>query len=102
MRLMGADAGQVCNVSIATNESWKDKESGERKQRPTFHQLTIWNERTMAFVEQHLRSGDYVLVTGKLDYSASEKNGETRYHTNIVVKAISFLQRKDADGNAED
>lgn len=93
---------KVCNVSMATNESWKGKDTGERRQRPTFHQLTVWTEKTIAFVEQHVRSGDFVHVTAKLDYSASEKNGETRYHTNIVVKAINFLQAKDADGSGEE
>lgn len=94
--------GRVCNLRIATNETWKDKDTAERRGKAQFHNLTIWNEKTIAFIEKHVRKGDYMFVQAKLEHTTSEKDGETTYFTNIVVKRIDFAQAKDAEGAGDE
>lgn len=94
--------GRVCNLRIATNETWKDKDTGERRSKAQFHNLTIWNEKLIDFVEKHVRKGDYMFVQAKLEHTISEKDGDTAYYTNIVVKRIDFAQAKDAEGAGDE
>jgi single-strand DNA-binding protein len=94
--------GRVCNLRIATNETWKDKDAGERRSKAQFHNLTIWNEKLVDFVEKHVRKGDYMFVQAKLEHTTSAKDGDTTYYTNIVVKRIDFAQAKDAEGAGDE
>lgn len=95
VRTLG-DGKKVCNLRLATNETWKDRETGERQQRAQFHQLTIWNDKTIDFVQQYVRKGDFLYVQAKLEYTSSGEGDDKRYFTNIVVKRIDFAQPKSA------
>ena len=56
------DGRPVCNVSVATSESWRDKATGERKEKTEWHRVTIWNEGLCRVAEQYLRKGSKVYV----------------------------------------
>ena len=80
----------VCTASIATNESWKDKETGVKEQRTEWHRLVIWGKRGENFVE-FFRKGDGVIIEGKLQTRSWEgDDGIKRYTTEIVVQKWHF------------
>ena len=61
------NGGKVCNLRIATSESWRDKTSGERRERTEWHSVAIFNENLAKLAEQYLRKGSKVYVEGKLE-----------------------------------
>lgn len=75
----------VCNMRVATSEKWRDKSSGERKERTDWHSVVIWNENLAGIAEQYLRKGSQVYLEGKLQTREWEKNGEKRYSTEVVL-----------------
>ena len=61
-----ANGGKVCNFSVATSESWKDKQTGERKEKTEWHNISIYNEGLAGVAEKYLRKGSKVYLEGKL------------------------------------
>jgi len=61
------NGGKVCNLNIATSETWKDRESGERKERTEWHTVAIFNEGLVRIAEQYLRKGSKVYLEGQLE-----------------------------------
>ncbi|MEP5485147.1 MAG: single-stranded DNA-binding protein, partial [Parasphingorhabdus sp.] len=61
-----ANGGKVCNFSVATSESWKDKQSGERKEKTEWHNISIYNEGLAGVAERYLKKGSKVYLEGKL------------------------------------
>ena len=88
MRRLGS-GGPVCNLRLATSKSWKDKSSGERKEKTEWHSVVIFNENLDRVAEQYLKNGSKVYVEGQLqtrkwtDQSAPEK-----YTTEIVPQSF--------------
>ena len=80
----------VCNLSIATSESWKDKGSGEKKERTEWHRCVCWGQ-TAEIAAKYLAKGREVLVEGRLQTSEWEKDGIKRYKTEIVVDKLVLL-----------
>ena len=81
------NGGRVANLTIATSESWKEKESGERKERTEWHRVTITNEGLVSVVEKHLTKGAKVYIEGKLETRKwTDKDGHERYTTEIVLR----------------
>ncbi len=79
--------GKVCNLRIATSESWKDKNTGERKERTEWHSVSIYNENTVRFIEQKARKGTKVYVEGKLETRKwQDQSGQDRYTTEITIR----------------
>lgn len=80
----------VANFSVATSETWKDKRSGERKERTEWHNIVVWNEATINFIEQYVKKGDQVYIEGQLQTRSWEEKdtGATRYTTEVVVPAF--------------
>jgi single-strand DNA-binding protein len=77
---------RVATLNLATSESWKDKESGERKERTEWHRVVIWNEGLVKVVEQYLKKGAKVYVEGQLATRKwTDKKGIERYSTEIVL-----------------
>ena len=69
------NGGKVCNLRIATSESWKDKATGERKERTEWHSVTLQSDGLVKVAESYLRKGSKVAVSGEL--STREHNGKT-------------------------
>jgi single-strand DNA-binding protein len=77
----------VVNLSIATSESWRDKASGERKERTEWHRVVIFNENLAKIAEQYLRKGAKVYVEGALQTRKyTDKDGAEKYSTEIVLQ----------------
>lgn len=77
---------RVCNLSIATSESWKDKSTGERKERTEWHRVVLFNKALVDLAENYLRKGSKVYIEGQLETRSWEQNGEKKYTTEIVLR----------------
>jgi single-strand DNA-binding protein len=77
---------KYATLSVATSESWKDKTSGERKEKVEWHRVVVWVEHMVKFADEKLRKGDTVLIVGKLRTRKwQDQDGKDRYSTEIVV-----------------
>ncbi len=77
---------KIVNLSVATSESWKDRASGERKERAEFHRVVIFNERLADVAERFLRKGRKVYVEGQIQTRKwTDQSGQERYSTEIVL-----------------
>jgi single-strand DNA-binding protein len=77
----------VVNLRIATSESWKDKTTGERKEKTEWHQVVIFNENLARIAEQYLRKGSKVYVEGQLQTRKwQDQSGQERYTTEVVLQ----------------
>lgn len=77
---------KVVNLSIATSESWKDKNSGERKERTQWHRIVIFNQGLVKIAEQYLKKGMKIYIEGQLETRSWEQNGEKKYATEVVLR----------------
>ena len=85
--------GMVANFSIATNEYWTDK-AGVKQESTEWHNLVLWNKQA-ELARDYLRAGSQIYVEGKLQTSDwVNPEGEKRYKTEVVVRAIQFLDSK--------
>ena len=76
----------VVNLSVATSESWRDKASGERKERTEWHRVVIFNENLAKVAEQYLRKGAKVYLEGQLSTRKwTDKDGAEKYSTEVVL-----------------
>jgi single-strand DNA-binding protein len=76
----------VVNLSLATSESWRDKQSGERKEKTEWHRVVIFNENLAKVAEQYLKKGSTVYIEGQLQTRKYEQNGVEKYSTEIVLQ----------------
>jgi len=80
------DGTRVANLRVATSESWRDRVSGERKERTEWHRVAIFNERLAEFAEKYLKKGRKVYVEGALQTRKWTDNaGQERYTTEVVL-----------------
>ena len=78
---------KVANLSLATSEQWKDRASGERKERTEWHRVVIWDDKLIEFAEKFLRKGSKVYTEGELATRKWQDNsGNDRYTTEIVLR----------------
>ena len=81
------NGGKVVNLRIATSEQWKDRNSGERRERTEWHSVAIFNEPIGRIAEQYLRKGATVYIEGQLETRKwQDQNGNDRYSTEVVVR----------------
>lgn len=86
------NGGKVCNLRIATSESWKDRNSGERKERTEWHSVAIFSEGLAGVAERFLRKGSKVYVEGQLRTRKwQDQSGNDRYTTEIVLQGPSAV-----------
>ncbi len=76
----------VVNLSIATSENWRDKQSGERKEKTEWHRVVIFNENLAKVAEQYLKKGAKVYIEGQLQTRKYEQNGVEKYTTEVVLQ----------------
>ena len=81
------NGGKVVNLRIATSESWRDKTSGERKERTEWHSVAIFNEALGKVAEQYLKKGSTVYIEGQLETRKwQDQSGADRYTTEVVLR----------------
>ena len=81
------DGTRVANLSLATSETWRDKNSGERRERTEWHRVAIFNERLVDVAEKYLRKGSKIYVEGQLQTRKwTDQNGQERYTTEVVLQ----------------
>ena len=86
------DGRPVCNINVATSESWRDKATGERKEKTEWHRVTIWNEGLCKVAEQYLKKGSKVYVEGQLQTRKwQDKDGNDRYSTEVVLNGYGAV-----------
>ena len=82
-----SNGGRVANLSVATSESWRDKQSGERKEKTEWHRVAIFNERLVEIAEKYLRKGSKVYIEGALETRKwTDQSGQEKYTTEVVLK----------------
>ncbi len=99
-----ANGGKVVNLRIATSETWKDKSTGERKERTEWHSVAIFNEAIARLAEQYLSKGSKVYIEGKLETRKwQDQSGQDRYSTEIAIRPYAGdLTMLDSKGGGQD
>ena len=97
------NGGKVCNLRIATSETWRDKQSGERRERTEWHSVAIFSEPLIRVAEQYLHKGSKIYVEGQLETRKwQDQSGQDRYSTEVVLRPyrseLTMLDRRDSDG----
>lgn len=83
------NGSKVCNLRIATSESWKDRNTGERRERTEWHSVAIFNDGLIRVAEQYLRKGAKVYIEGKLQTRKwQDQSGHDRYSTEVVLQGF--------------
>ena len=95
--------GKVCNLRIATSETWKDKNSGERQERTQWHQVVIFNEALIGIAERFLKKGSKVYIEGQLETRKwTDQSGQEKYTTEVVLRPyrgeLTLLDGRDGGG----
>ena len=84
------NGGKVVNLRIATSETWRDKQSGERKERTEWHSVAIFNEALGKIAEQYLKKGSTVYIEGALETRKwQDQSGQEKYTTEIVLRPFN-------------
>lgn len=97
-----SNGGKVANLRIATSETWKDRQTGERKEKTEWHSVAIFSEGLVGVVERYLKKGSKVFVEGKLQTRKwQDQNGQDRYSTEVVIQGLGgTLTMLDGAGGA--
>ena len=82
---------KVCNLSIATSDSWKDKETGEKKEKTEWHRIVVFNEGLVGVIENYIKKGAKLYVEGSLQTRkwTDEKSGQDKYSTEVVLQGFN-------------
>jgi single-strand DNA-binding protein len=102
------NGGKVVNLRVATSETWRDKQTGERKERTEWHSVAIFNENLGRVAEQYLRKGSKVYLEGQLETRKwQDQSGQDRYSTEVVLRQfrgeLTLLEgRGEAGGGGSD
>ena len=96
------NGGKVANLRVATSETWKDKASGERRERTQWHSVAIFNEGLVRLAEQYLKKGSKVYLEGQLETRKwQDQSGQDRYTTEVVLRPfageMTFLDGRDGN-----
>lgn len=84
------NGGKVANLRIATSETWKDRNTGERQERTEWHSVAIFSEGLVGVVERYLRKGSKVYVEGQLQTRKwQDQSGNDRYSTEVVIRGMN-------------
>ena len=101
------NGGKVVNLRIATSDTWRDKTTGERKERTEWHSVAIFNENIGKIAEQYLRKGSKVYVEGQLETRKwQDQSGADRYSTEVVLRpyagSLTLLDGRDSGSSGEE
>ena len=90
----------VTTLSIATSESWKDKDTGNEQERTEWHRVVLWR-RLAEIAGEYLKKGSKVYIEGSLQTRKWEQDGVTRYTTEINARDIQFLDSRGSSNNSD-
>ena len=98
------DGRPIANLSVATSESWRDRNSGERREKTEWHRVVIFNEGLCKVVEQYLKKGSKVYLEGQLQTRKwQDQSGQDRYSTEVVLQGFNgtlvMLDGRDGGGS---
>ena len=99
-----SNGGKMANLRIATSETWKDKTTGEKKERTEWHTVSIMNEGLVGVVERYLKKGSKVYIEGQLETRKwQDQSGADKYSTEIVLRGFGgTLQMLDGKSGGQD
>ncbi|MCE2522084.1 MAG: single-stranded DNA-binding protein [Rhodobacteraceae bacterium] len=94
---------KYCNLAIATSERWRDRNTGENRERTEWHRVTIYNENLVRVAEQYLTKGQTVYVEGQLETRKwQDQSGQDRYSTEIALRPfrgeLQMLGKRESSG----
>lgn len=97
------NGGKVCNLRIATSETWKDRSTGERREKTEWHSVAIFQEGLVKIAEQYLKKGSKVYIEGALQTRKwQDQSGQDRYSTEVVLQGyggtLTMLDGRDGGG----
>jgi len=93
------NGGKVVNLRVATSENWRDKQTGERKERTEWHSVAIYNENIARIAEQYLRKGSKVYLEGQLETRKwQDQSGQDRYSTEVTLRFNAQMTLLDGRG----
>ena len=100
------NGGKVANFSIATSETWKDRNTGERREKTEWHNISITNEALVRVAEQYLKKGSKVYVEGQLETRKwQDQTGNDRYTTEVVLRPyrgeLTMLDSRNSSSDLE-
>lgn len=98
------NGGKVCNLRIATSETWKDKNTGERREKTEWHSVAIFQEGLVRIAEQYLKKGSKVYIEGQLQTRKwQDQSGQDKYSTEVVLQGfggtLTMLDGRDGGGS---
>ena len=101
------DGRPIANLSVATSETWRDKNTGERREKTEWHRVVIFNEGLCKVVEQYLKKGAKVYLEGALQTRKyTDKDGVEKYSTEVVLQGfnsvLTMLDRAGGGGGGDD
>ena len=100
------DGRPIVNLRLATSESWRDRNTGERREKTEWHRVVIFSEGLCKVAEQYLKKGSTVYIEGQLQTRTYEKEGQTHYSTEIVLQGfnstLTMLGGRGGGGEVED
>ena len=88
-----AGGAAVTTLSLATSESWKDKDSGQDQERTEWHRVVLWR-RLAEIAGEYLKKGSKVYIEGQLQTRKWEQDGQTRYTTEVIGRDMQFLDSR--------
>jgi single-strand DNA-binding protein len=99
------NGGQVCSFSVATSDTWKDKNTGERREKTEWHRVSIFSEGLVRVASQYLKKGAKVYLEGQLETRKwQDKDGNDRYTTEVVLRnfnsSMVMLDGRSSGGDA--
>lgn len=99
------DGRPIANLSVATSDTWRDKNTGERKEKTEWHRVVIFNEGLCKIAEQYLKKGSKVYIEGQLQTRKwQDKDGKDRYSTEVVLQnfnsTLTMLDGKSGGGGS--
>ncbi|HUC65287.1 MAG TPA: single-stranded DNA-binding protein [Stellaceae bacterium] len=100
------DGTRIANLSVATSENWRDKASGERKERTEWHRVVVFNDRLVDVIEKYLKKGAKVYLEGALQTRKwTDNSGQERYTTEVVLQRyrgeLTMLDGRGGGGGGE-
>ena len=96
---------KIAALSVATSESWKDKHSGERQERVSWHRVVIFSEALADIAERYVRKGSKIYLEGQIETRKwTDQSGQEKFTTEIVLRpyrgTLTLLDKRDGDGGA--
>ncbi|MCR9078142.1 MAG: single-stranded DNA-binding protein [Hyphomonadaceae bacterium] len=97
------NGGQVCSFSLATSENWKDKNTGERREKTEWHRISVFSEGLIRVVQSYVKKGSKLYIEGQLETRKwQDQNGQDRYSTEVVLRGfgatLTMLDSRNSGG----